>query len=53
MAQMQINMQCRSCSKEYSVPFNGIINVGSDPELHEAARGCVKVDKDWLKKFFA
>ena len=30
---MQINMQCRSCSKEYSVPFNGIINVGSDPEL--------------------
>ena len=33
MAQMQMNMQCRSCSKEYSVPFNGIINVGSDPEL--------------------
>ena len=33
MAQMQINMQCRSCSKEYSVPFNGIINVGSDPDL--------------------
>ena len=33
MAQMQINMQCRSCSKEYSVPFNGIINVGSDPNL--------------------
>lgn len=30
---MQINMQCRSCSKEYSVPFNGIINVGSDPDL--------------------
>ena len=33
MAQMQMNMQCRSCSKEYSVPFNGIINVGSDPDL--------------------
>ena len=33
MAQMQMNMQCRSCSKEYSVPFNGIINVGSDPNL--------------------
>ena len=30
---MQMNMQCRSCSKEYSVPFNGIINVGSDPDL--------------------
>ena len=33
MADIQISMQCRECSKEYSVPFNGIINVSNEAEL--------------------